>query len=100
MSCLLLVAWFWLASLRTRDIAVAAARCAVQQYRLQLLDATVAFHRMKPVRDAHGKLRLQRTYTFEVSDTGNNRLPCSITLVGNQVSAIEIPPYRDPDGFS
>ena len=94
---MLTLVWFWADSVQARDIAVAAARNAAQQYRLQLLDATVAFSSMKFARDAYGKLRLRRIYTFEVSDTGDNRLPCRLALVGKRVEEIDIPPYQDFD---
>ncbi|OGV73766.1 MAG: hypothetical protein A3B82_03835 [Methylophilales bacterium RIFCSPHIGHO2_02_FULL_57_10] len=88
-------AWFWLDSLHARDIAVEAGRQTAQKYGLQLLDETVAFAHLWAARDAFGRLRFQRTYHFEVSDTGTNRLPCSITLLGKQVEVLDIPPHRD-----
>jgi hypothetical protein len=87
-------AWFWLDSLHKRDIAVAAGKQAAQRYGLQFLDETVAFTRLWAARDEMGRLRLRRTYHFEVSDTGTDRLPCSITLLGNRIAGLEIPPYR------
>lgn len=88
-------AWFWLDSLHARDIAVEAGRQTAQKYGLQLLDETVAFAHLWAARDASGRLRFQRTYHFEVSDTGTSRLPCSITLLGKHVEALDIPPHRD-----
>ena len=89
------VAWFWLDSLHVRDIAVAAGKQVTQHYQLQLLDDTVAIAKLRTGRDEDGRLRLRRTYHFEVSDTGDNRLTCSITLLGKQVEHIDIPPHRD-----
>jgi hypothetical protein len=91
----ILAAWFWLDSLQARDIAMTAGRAATERYHLQLLDDTVAIARLRPVRDEMGRLRLQRTYHFEVSDTGDNRLQCSITLLGKRVEHLDIPPHRD-----
>lgn len=87
--------WFWLDSLNARDIAVAAGRQAAEKYGLQLLDETVAFAKLWAARDFAGHMRLQRTYHFEVSDTGTNRLPCRITLLGKHVESLYIPPHRD-----
>ncbi len=89
-----LAAWFWLDSLHKRDIAVAAGKQAAQRYDLQFLDETVAFTRLWAARDEMGRLKLRRTYHFEVSDTGTDRLSCSITLLGQRVVGLEIPPYR------
>ena len=76
---------FWLDAIRTRESAVAAAReaCAVEG--VLLLDDTVATRAMKPVRDEDGRVRLQRRYEFEFSDTGNNRRKGSVVLVGRRV---------------
>jgi hypothetical protein len=90
-------AWFWLDSLNARDIAVAAGRQAAERYGLQLLDETVAISRLWAARDNMGRMRIQRTYTFEVSDTGTDRLACKITLLGKRLQALDMPPYRDPD---
>ncbi len=88
-------AWFWLDSLSARDIAVAAGRQAAEKYGLQLLDDTVAISKLWVARDGYGRLKLQRTYTFEVSDTGSDRLPCSLMLLGKRIERIDVPPHRD-----
>ena len=87
--------WFWIDSINARDIAVHAGRQAAERYGLQLLDETVAISRLRAARDEMGRLRLKRTYVFEVSDTGADRLPCSLTLLGKRIVAVEIPPHRD-----
>lgn len=92
---ILLLAWFWLESLNAKDIATEAGRQAVEQYGLQLLDETVAISRLWVARDANGRLRFLRTYAFEVSDTGTNRLLCHLTLLGNRLEQLDIPPHRD-----
>ncbi len=89
------IAWFWLDSLHARELAVAAGKRAAEQYGLQFLDETVANSRLWAARDDNGQLRLQRTYRFEVSDTGAERLACSVTLLGDKVEKLDMPPYRD-----
>lgn len=91
----IVAAWFWLDSLSARDIAVAAGRQAAEKFGLQLLDETVAISRLWAARDGYGRLRIQRTYSFEVSDTGADRLPCSLTLLGKRIERLDIPPHRD-----
>lgn len=88
-------AWFWLDSLRVRDLAITAGRQAAQQCGLQFLDETVAFSRLWLSRDGGGRMKFQRTYTFEVSDTGSDRLQCSLTMLGGRMQQLNIPPYRD-----
>lgn len=54
------------------------------------LDDTVAIASIKPARDEDGQLVLRRTYTFEYSDTGNNRRPGSIVMLGQQVLFVNV----------
>jgi hypothetical protein len=77
--------WLWLDSLKAREAALGAAREACRVEALQLLDDTVAISSVKLVRDEDGRVKLQRAYSFEYSDTGNNRRPGSVVLLGRRV---------------
>lgn len=89
------LAWFWLDSMQAKDAAIAAGKQAAERYGLQLLDETVEIKRLWAARDVGGRLRLMRTYAFEVSDTGANRLPCTLVLLGNRLEHLDIPPHRE-----
>lgn len=95
---LLLVAcgWFWMDSLQARDAALDAARRACEAENVQLLDWTVAVRRLRLGRDDDGRVRVRRTYEFEFSDTGNNRIGGSLTLLGRQLLAISLPLLQTP----
>ena len=84
------LAWLWLDSLKAREAAVVAARAACASEGLLLLDDTVAISALKPARDEEGRLRLQRAYDFEYSDTGNNRLKGSVVLLGHRVVVLNV----------
>ena len=84
--------WLWLDSLKAREVGVKAAQAACAGEGLQFLDDTVAIHSLKPVRDDDGRLRLRRVYTFEYSDTGDNRRPGSVTLLGQRVELLHVRP--------
>ena len=84
--------FLWLDSLRARERAVQAGRAACERYALQLLDDTVSFSRMR--RDGEGQLRIARTYTFEFSDTGNNRRHGAIVMLGGELQDLQLEPYR------
>ncbi|MGA7986407.1 MAG: DUF3301 domain-containing protein [Burkholderiales bacterium] len=86
--------WFWVDSLRARERAVAAGRAACGRYGLQFLDETVAFVKLRPVRDDEGRLRLRRTYAFEFSDTGDNRRQGVIVTLGGELADVQLEPYR------
>ncbi|MGH8736584.1 MAG: DUF3301 domain-containing protein [Burkholderiales bacterium] len=86
--------WFWVDSLRARERAVAAGRAACGRYGLQFLDETVAFVKLRPARDDGGSLRLRRTYSFEFSDTGDNRRQGVIVTLGGELVDVQLEPYR------
>lgn len=92
------VAALWLDSIKVREWAVHAARVACTAEGFQLLDDTVSIAALKPARDADGRLGLLRTYEFEYSDTGDNRLKGSVVLIGRRVLILNIGPQAPPDG--
>ena len=85
--------FFWLDSLRARERAVRAGKSACERYDLQLLDDTVSFSRLRLARDDEGQLRISRTYTFEFSDTGNNRRRGAIVMLGGELEDLQLEPY-------
>jgi hypothetical protein len=86
--------FLWLDSLRARERALQAGRAACQRYDLQFLDDTVSFARMRLGRDEDGQLKIARTYTFEFSDTGNNRRQGAIVMLGGELQDLQLEPYR------
>ncbi len=84
------VVWLWFDSLRVREAAVQAARAACSAEGVLLLDDTVAISALTLARNHAGRLRLQRAYDFEYSDTGNNRLRGGIVLLGREVTMINV----------
>ncbi len=85
--------FLWVDSLRARERAVQAGRTACKRYELQFLDDTVSFARLRLARDEDGQLKIARTYTFEFSDTGNNRRRGAVVMLGAQVQDLQLEPY-------
>ena len=85
--------FLWLDSLRARERAVEAGRAACKRYDLQFLDETVSFTRLRLARGEDGNLKIKRTYTFEFSDTGNNRRHGAIVMLGCQLEDLQLEPY-------
>jgi len=83
----------WVDSLRARERAVKAGRDACARYDLQFLDETVSFTRLRLARDEDGQLKISRTYTFEFSDTGNNRRRGAIMMLGGDLADLQLEPY-------
>lgn len=84
--------WLWWDSMQAREAAVAAARAACEAEGLLFLDDTVGIARIKPARNADGRLRLQRAYDFEFSDTGDNRVKGSVIMLGRRVLLLNLQP--------
>jgi hypothetical protein len=84
------IAWLWLDSLKVREAAVRAAKEICSAEGLLFLDDTVSISSIKPARDADGRLRLQRSYDFEFSDTGNNRLKGSVVMLGHRLMLLNV----------
>jgi len=96
-AAILLIAlggFLWADSLKARERAIRAGRSACERYQLQFLDDTVAFARMRLSRDEDGQVKISRTYTFEFSDTGNNRRHGAIVMLGGDVADLHLEPYR------
>lgn len=84
--------WFWLDTLKAREAGVRAAQKACAEEGLQFLDETVVGRSLRPARDDAGHFRLRRVYSFEFSDTGDNRHSGSVTLLGGEVEFLHIRP--------
>ena len=84
--------WLWFEGTRVREIAVEHARSQCHANEVQFLDDTVSLASSKPARDEDGRLKLKRTYSFEYSDTGNNRQPGSIVMLGQAVQHLNLGP--------
>ena len=90
---LIALAWFWLDSMAKRERAILLGRELAARFNLQLLDETVACSKLWVARNSRGHAKWLRTYEFDVSANGADRLHCHLTLLGNQLGAWHIPPY-------
>jgi hypothetical protein len=93
LALLVLAGWLWHDSLRARESAVRTARSACEADGALFLDDTVALAAFSLQRRDNGRLALRRVYRFEFSDTGNNRLGGSVTLLGARVQALYLSPH-------
>lgn len=84
--------WLWFDSLKAREAGMRESRTACAAEGLLLLDDTVAISSIRPARDEEGRLRLRRVYSFEYSDTGNNRRNGAVTLIGDRVITLYLEP--------
>lgn len=85
--------WLWFDSMRARERALASGKRACERDGLMFLDETVECVALGFARDGDGRMALRRTYSFEFSDTGNNRRNGSIVMLGGEVESLYTEPY-------
>jgi hypothetical protein len=83
-----LLVWFWLESLKSREIAMQVARTSCRQQELQLLDGTVSLQSVRPYYRNREDFGLKRTYTFDYSGDGISRQTGCVMLYNNRVVSI------------
>lgn len=93
---LLALAWFWIDSLDKRERAILLGGELASRFSLQLLDESVVCSRIWLGRNRKGHVQFLRTYEFDVSASGDDRLHCHLMLLGNQLGSWHIPPYLQP----
>ena len=86
---LLLLGWFWLDSLRARELATGICRATCQQRGLQFLDQTVALRHLG-VRRTQDGLRLRRVYRFDYSEEGVGRRDGYLVILGLDLESISL----------
>lgn len=80
----------WYDALRARERAVAQAKRLCAEHGAQMLDQTVALHRLR-LSWRGGRLRLLRGYRFELSYNGDDRQRGSLTLLGSDFAGYSLP---------
>lgn len=83
-----LLVWFWLESMKSRDIAIQVARISCRQQELQLLDGTVTLQTIRLYYRNSDDYGLKRTYTFDYSGDGISRQTGCVVLYNNRVVSI------------
>ena len=86
---LLLLGWFWLDSLRARELATGICRAVCEQRNLQFLDQTVALRHLG-VRRTDAGLRLRRVYCFDFSEEGVGRHSGYLVLLSLDLESISL----------
>ncbi|MEQ8802715.1 DUF3301 domain-containing protein [Haliea sp.] len=88
-----LCVWF-LASIRVRELAVAAVARAGKRDDFQLLDQTVQISRVSLSRDERGSWHIWRQYRFEYSYDGLERHEGFVIMLGKRLQAVVV---REPN---
>ncbi len=85
---------YWFNGQQVKEIALKAVRKNCLNMEVQMLDEYVALNRIRLKRDHMGKIRLQRTFLFEFSSTGNERYNGVCIMLGRRVESIQMEPHR------
>jgi len=79
---IILLAWFWFDSISARDAAITKGHDLTHRTNLQLLDESVACVRLRLGRNAKGHVQILRTYEFDVSANGGDRITATLFCWG------------------
>jgi hypothetical protein len=85
--------WWWRAyAVKESVLQIVRRHCKAMD--VQLLDDTVALRGMWLKRDAHGSLRVRRSYVFEFTSTGDERYHGDAVMLGLYLETIQLEPHR------
>ncbi len=85
---LALLAWFWMNSIRAKEIAMQASSVACKQIEAQFLDQTASLKKIRLVRNRNGRLGFHRIYSFDFSRDRENRSKGLVMIEGHMVSQV------------
>lgn len=88
MFALMGAVWMVLDTASARDAARRYAARYCQELGVQFLDQTVALSSTRPVRRKGAPFWLLRRFRFEFSESGNDRFPGQVTVLGHQATEI------------
>jgi hypothetical protein len=90
----LVLAGYWFAALRNKELARAAGQRACEQADVQFLDDTVELTRLRLRRGESGGLSLYREYRFEFTSDSTQRYHGQIMMLGPRVLRLTLEPFR------
>jgi Protein of unknown function (DUF3301) len=91
-ALLALLVVFWHSSLAARELANRIAHEACDAASVQMLDGTVAIHRLRIVRSREQPLAWHRTYVFDYTADGYARQRGFVVLTGETVDTVGLGP--------
>lgn len=89
-----LIALYWRDALIVKERAERAARTRCEHLQLQFLDESIALQSVWFERNSEGRLRFCRTYHFEFTATGADRVIARVKAVGKDIVAVEVGAHR------
>jgi hypothetical protein len=87
---LIAAAGYWLAAMRSKELARDAGLRACRQADVQFLDDTVQLVKARLRRDPRGRIAVYREYRFEFTRDGEHRHRGEIVLLGARVQRVSV----------
>ncbi|MDH5182437.1 MAG: DUF3301 domain-containing protein [Gammaproteobacteria bacterium] len=88
------VIWFWLASLRAKEIATGIAKHLCTKAQVMLLDDSVALKGLSLARNRQGSVSFKRVFRFEFASDGRERYQGKIIMLGIDIIGSDMDAYR------
>ena len=82
------IAWFWMNSVRAKEIALQASIQACKEIHAQFLDQTASLKSLKLIRTNTGRMSIQRVYRFNFSLDRNSRLDGYVEINGYKIDKV------------
>lgn len=86
--------WFWVSSIRVKELATEAAKQLCKRAQVMILDDSVALNRLSLARNRKGSMSVKRVYRFEFASDGRERYHGKIVMLAQQVVDTEMDAYR------
>ena len=83
---------FWHSSLAARELANRVATETCTNANVQMLDGTVAIHRLRLVRGGDAPLAWRRIYVFDYTEDGFARKRGFVVLTGDDIDTVGLGP--------
>jgi hypothetical protein len=83
---------FWHSSLAARELANRVATETCTNANVQMLDGTVAIHRLRLVRGGDAPLSWRRIYVFDYTEDGFARKRGFVVLTGDTIDTVGLGP--------
>jgi len=85
-----LIAYYWAVTQKLKATALHGARQRCREAGVQLLDHTVVQNKLRLVKDQNSRWRVERTYCFDFTSTGEHRYHGKIILQGGFIVNAEL----------
>ncbi len=92
---LVAIIFYWIDTIRTKEIAVVHGKNACKDAGVTFLDQTVEIKKVRLKRNSRGAVAFYREYQFEFSSDGIRRVDAVIIMLGKQLLHLQLSAYPE-----